>query len=134
MPEYWYACIVGSLKKARFERQDFTAFGTGAFGKNGDGIAVFQRFGYAGDFGRIAFDAAVARDVNRLRLCGEITDTGHLATSSLATKRPGKAPLTAIMSNHEIWLLISIWPRPSCGGVPESLQFHAAGSKHAQRP
>ena len=80
----WYTCIIGRLKKAGFERQDFTAFGTGSFGENGNGIAVFQRFGYAGDFGRITFDAAVARDINRLRLCGEITDHrpfGHIVFS-----------------------------------------------------
>ena len=79
-----YACIIGRLKKAGFERQDFTAFGTGAFGENGNSIAVFQCFGHACDFGGVAFDAAVARDVNRLCLRGEITDHrpfGHIVFS-----------------------------------------------------
>ena len=37
-----YACIIGRLKKAGFERQDFTAFGTGTFGENGDGVRRFS--------------------------------------------------------------------------------------------
>ncbi|SPY04275.1 Uncharacterised protein [Neisseria meningitidis] len=85
MSNFW-----GAVQKAGFERQDFTAFGTGAFGENGDGIAVFQCFGHACNFGGIAFDAAVARDVNRLRLCGEITDHRPFGYIVFSYKAAGK--------------------------------------------
>ena len=62
------------LEKTGFERQDVAPFGAGAFGKQGHGIAVLQRFGNVDDLALIVAGTAVARHINGLRLRGEVAD------------------------------------------------------------
>ena len=129
-----YVCVIGRLKKAGFERQDFAAFGTGAFGKQGDRVAVLQGFGNVVDFGGIAFGAFVACDINGLRLRGEITDHRPFGNIIFGDEAAGKGAVYRHDVEPGDMVADEELPAAFDGRRAERFQFHAAGGEHAQRP
>ena len=124
----------GGGEEAGFEGEDGAAFAAGAFGEEGDGVAVFEGLGDVADFFAVAAGAFVAGDIDGARLCGKVADNRPFGDVVFGDEAAGVGgvdghdvePGDVVADEH----LAAVFGGERAVGV----QGHAAGGEDAVRP